>query len=92
MVRAFHPHPAPAPIGSASMAWPAHRSGTVTLRYTVAMGARPGKNVGTFEVVKGSGTGGLAAAQGRGTIVATPDPATGTVTSAGTLRVNCKDR
>lgn len=66
--------------------------GTVTLRYTVAMGARPGQNVGTFDVVKDSGTGGLAAAQGQGTIVATPDPATGSVTSVGTLKVNCKHR
>jgi Protein of unknown function (DUF3224) len=40
----------------------------------VQLGATPGHNIGTFEVVRGSGAGGLHGLRGRGSLVATPQP------------------
>ena len=67
-------------------------SGTALLRYTVQLGARPGQNLGTFEVVDGSGTAGLAGLAGRGSFVATPDYATGAVSTEGRAHLRCARR
>ena len=48
--------------------------GSAILRYTVQLGATPGHNIGTFDVVRDSGTGGLRGLHGRGSLVATPQP------------------
>ena len=66
--------------------------GTATIRYEVRLGAQPGKNVGTFTVVKGSGRAGLSGLSGTGSLTATPNPADWTVPAEGLVDVRCGDR
>ncbi len=63
-------------------------AGTVAISWEVQMGARPGQNVGSFEIVKGSGTGGLATLRGKGKVVATPQP-DGSITSVLDANLRC---
>jgi hypothetical protein len=62
--------------------------GTATLRFVVRLGARPGHNIGTVEVVEGAGSGGLATLEGRGHVDATPHP-DGTVTGSTEFNLRC---
>ena len=62
-------------------------AGTAAFRFTVRMGVN-GKNVGTFEVIEGAGTGGLAELTGEGSFEATPGPR-GIISSVGTATVRC---
>ena len=67
-------------------------AGTATIRYEVRLGAQPGKNVGTFTIVKGSGKAGLSGLFGTGSLTATPNPADGTVPAEGVVDLRCGDR
>ena len=49
-------------------------AGSAIFRNTAQLGATPGHNIGTFEVVRGSGLAGLRGLHGRGSLVATPQP------------------
>lgn len=65
------------------------RPGTIGVRWEIELGAQPGRNIGTFEFVSGTGTAGLVTLKGRGNIEATSDPATEITTTTGTLEVDC---
>ena len=65
--------------------------GSVSLRWTVQFGfTTEGRNTGTYEVVPGSGTGGLATIRGGGSFVTTVLP-DGSVTSEFTAKFRCQD-
>jgi hypothetical protein len=64
--------------------------GSVSLRWTVQFGfTTEGRNTGTYEVVPGSGTGGLATIRGGGSFVTTVQP-DGSVTSEFTAKFRCQ--
>jgi hypothetical protein len=63
--------------------------GTVTFRQFTHLATATGQNSGEFEVVQGSGSGGLATLRGTGRFVSKPDPATGTFTASGTVKLRC---
>ena len=62
--------------------------GTALLQFTARLGVRPGVNVGTFEVIQGSGTGGLAGLTGSGSFVAHVQPDQSTLADL-VLKVRC---
>jgi hypothetical protein len=64
--------------------------GSVSLRWTVQFGfTTEGRNTGTYEVVPGSGTGGLASIRGSGSFVTMVQP-DGSVTSEFTAKFRCQ--
>jgi len=64
-------------------------AGTVTFRVTTQLGVRPGQNIGRFEVVNDTGTGGLSQLEGQGRFITTLDASTGNYTTHGTTELHC---